>query len=145
MNWSFSARPVKRQGAAAVELAVVSPLVILLAFGTIEMSRGLMVQHLLTNAARDGARSAVLDGANAEEVKTQVEEYLASSSVPGATAVVSPSPLTLAQSGDPVSVSVSVPFDAVTWVPAPWFLGGKTLEATVVMRREVSSSTESSP
>jgi Flp pilus assembly protein TadG len=136
------ARRAQRRGAAAVEMAVVSPVVVLLVLGMIEVSRGVMVQHLLTNAARDGARSAVLSGAEAGAVEAQVADYLSASSVPGSTVAVSPNPLTLAQSGDPVSVTVSVPFNAVSWVPAPWFLEGKTLSSTVMMRREVSTAAE---
>ena len=53
----------KRRGAAAVEFAVVAPIFLLLVFGMIEYGRMVMVQQVLTNASREGARCAVLDGA----------------------------------------------------------------------------------
>jgi Flp pilus assembly protein TadG len=105
----------------------------------IDVGRAVMVQNLLTNAARDGARSAVLDGATAAEIETQVTDYLAASSVGSAAATVTPNPLTLADLGDPVSVTVQVPFNSVSWLPSSMYFKGANLQATVVMRREVSN------
>jgi hypothetical protein len=31
---------------------------------------------------------------------------------------------------------VSVPFNEVSWLPSPMYLGGRTLTASTVMRRE---------
>ena len=50
----------KKRGAAVVEFAIVAPLFILLVFGMIEFGRMVMVQQVLTNASREGARLAVL-------------------------------------------------------------------------------------
>lgn len=119
-----------------------APVLFLLVFGMIEVGRALMVQHLLTNAARDGARAAILDGAAASDVQSQVTSYLSGSSVSGSTVTVSPDPLDLAEIGDPVSVNVEVPFDSVNWLPSGFFFGGVNLEATVTMRKETSPSTE---
>jgi hypothetical protein len=130
----------KRRGAAAVELAVTAPLLFMMVFGMIETGRAMMVQHLLTNAARDGARSATLDGATATSVEDQVETYLAGSSVAGATATVSPNPLSLAQIGDAISVTASIPFNSVNWVGSGFFFGDVNLSATVTMRCENSSA-----
>ena len=133
-----------RRAAAVVELAFTAPVLFLLVFGMIDVGRAVMVQNLLTNAARDGARSAVLDGATASEIQSRVTDYLAASSISGATATVSPNPLTLADLGDPVTVTVQVPFDSVSWLPSSMYFQGANLQATVVMRREVSNgSTES--
>lgn len=136
----FSRRRPRRRGAAAVEFAITAPLLFLVVFGIIETGRALMVQHLLTNAARDGARTAILAGATVDDVQTQVTSYLAGSSVPGTTVTVSPNPLTSADIGDPVSVNVQVPFDSINWLPSPFFFGNVDLEATVTMRRETSST-----
>ena len=59
----------KRRGAAAVEFAVVAPIFLLLVFGMIEYGRMVMVQQVLTNASREGARVAVLDGSTAQQVR----------------------------------------------------------------------------
>jgi Flp pilus assembly protein TadG len=125
-----------RRAAAAVEFAIVAPVFFLLVLGMIEYGRMVMVQQVITNASREGARQAVLDGATTAEVQTVVTDYLASGSITGATVTVTPNPPTNAEFGDPVTVAVSIPFSQVSWLPSPMYLGGKTLIATTVMRRE---------
>jgi Flp pilus assembly protein TadG len=125
-----------RRGAAVVEFAVVAPLFITLVFGMIEYGRMVMVQQMLTNAAREGARVGVLDGATTAAVQSSVTTYLSNASISGSTVTVSPSPPSSAGYGDPVTVTVTIPFASVSWIPAPMFLSGKTLTAKSVMRRE---------
>jgi Flp pilus assembly protein TadG len=125
-----------RRAAAAVEFAVVAPVFLLLVFGMIEYGRMVMVYQVLTNASREGARVAVLDGATTASVTAQVNSYLTSGSVSGATVTVAPNPPTNAQYGDPVTVTVSVPFSQVSWLPSPMYLGTTTLTSATVMRRE---------
>jgi Flp pilus assembly protein TadG len=125
-----------RRGAAVVEFAVVAPLFITLVFGMIEYGRMVMVQQLIVNAAREGCRKGVLDGATTAQVQSTVTTYLSNASVNGATVTVNPSPPSSAGYGAPVTVTVSIPFSQVSWIPTPMFLSGKTLTASSVMRRE---------
>jgi len=127
---------IKRRGVAVVEFAVVAPLFFLLVFGMIEFGRMVMVQQVITNASREGARIGVLDGATTADVTTAVNNYLTSAAVQGATVTVDPSPPSSAGYGAPVTVTVSVSFNQVSWLPSPMFLGGQTLSAVTVMRRE---------
>jgi Flp pilus assembly protein TadG len=114
----------------------VAPIFFLLVLGMIEFGRGLMVQQVLTNAAREGARKAVLDGATTAGVQSTVNSYIASANITTATVTVSPNPPSSAASGDPVSVTVSIPFSQVSWLPTPMFLKTTTLSSVCVMRRE---------
>jgi len=125
-----------RRAAAAVEFALVAPVFFLLVFGMIEYGRMVMIQQVLTNASREGARAAVLDGANVTTVQNTVNSYLTAGSVSGATITVAPNPLSGAEFGDPVTVTVSIGFNQVSWLPSPMYLGGKTMTASTVMRRE---------
>ena len=125
-----------RRATAAVEFAIVAPVFLLLVFGMIEYGRMVMVQQIITNASREGARTAVLDGATTSSVQSAVNSYLASGSISGATVTVSPNPPSSAQYGDPVTVTVSVPFSQVSWLPSPMYLGATTLTSATVMRRE---------
>ena len=127
-----------RRGAAAVEFAVVAPVFFLLIFGMIEYGRLVMVQQVLTNAAREGARVGVLDNSTTAEVNSAVNSYLTSSKINSATITVNPNPPSSATYGNPVTVTVSVPFNQVSWLPSPMFLGGTTMTATSVMRRETT-------
>lgn len=119
-----------------MEFAVVAPLFFLLILGMVEFGRMMMVQQVLTNASREGARIAVLDNTTTADVRAAVESYLSNGTISGATVTITPDPPNSAGYGQPVTVTVSVPFDQVSWLPSPMFLGGNTLEATTVMRRE---------
>ncbi len=132
----FRSFRIYRRGAAVVEFAIVAPVLLLLVFGMIEYGRLVMVQQVITNATREGARQAVLDGATTTGVTTIVNDFLTASRVNGAVVTVTPSPPSSAAFGDPVTVSVQVPFSQVSWLPTPMFLSTTTLSATTVMRRE---------
>jgi Flp pilus assembly protein TadG len=125
-----------RRAAAAVEFAIVAPVFLLMVFGMIEYGRMVMVYQVLTNASREGARAAVLDGATTSSVQTAVQSYMTAAMISGATVTVAPNPPSNAEYGDPVTVTVSIDFNQVSWLPSPMYLGGKSLSSATVMRRE---------
>ena len=128
----------QRRGAAAVEFAVVAPVFFLLVFGMIEYGRMVMVQQIIVNSAREGCRAAVLDGSTSSGVKSTVVTAMASGNITITTSNVTinpPSPAD-AEFGDPVTVTVTVPFNQVSWLPSPMYLGGKSMTASTTMRRE---------
>lgn len=57
------------RGAAAVEFALLLPVVLLIIFGIIDFGRMLHAQILLTEAAREGARAAALQSAAAGQAR----------------------------------------------------------------------------
>lgn len=130
-------RQTHRRGAATVEFALTAPLLFLIVFGMIEVGQGVLIKQVLSNAARDGARTAMLGNATAQDVRDAVTSYLTASGIKSATATVSPDPLTLAQGGDPVTVTVSVPFSSLSWMQKSWYLNDITISSAVTMRREV--------
>ena len=129
-------RNPRRRGVAAVEFAIVAPMLVILAFGIIEVGRLMVVQQLLTNASREGARQAVVHSATGMNVESIVTDYLKNGTVSEANVTVTPSNLTTLGFGEPVTVSVSVPFDRVSWLPSPFFFQGRTLSAETTMRAE---------
>ena len=135
----------KQRGAAAVEFAVVAPVFILLIFGMIEYGRMVMVQQMLTNASREGARRAVLEGATEDDVRTVVINYLTPANIPVTNSDITiqigdpaaTAALSSAEFGDPIHVSVGVNFGNVSWLPSPMYLSsGTRMTATSVMRKE---------
>ena len=66
----------RRSGAAAVELALVLPIFMMVVWGIVEFGRAMMVGQLVTNAARHGARFAVVDGSSNTEVNSAVKDFL---------------------------------------------------------------------
>jgi Flp pilus assembly protein TadG len=134
---SLRARLLRRTrlGAAATEFAIVAPVFFLMIVGFLEFGRALMVQQVLINASRVGAREAITTGSTTAEVETAVQNYAAGVAVPGVEVAVSPSPASAAP-GTTITVTTSVPFGTVSWMTSPWFLGGKTLTASSMMRKE---------
>ena len=98
-----------RRGAAAVELALVLPVLFLIVFGMIEFARGLFLQAALSGTVREGARYAATlqdpGGAQLSLVKARMQAYLAT-----ATASVPPLNPALIEvyPADPTSDSVRV-------------------------------------
>jgi Flp pilus assembly protein TadG len=127
----------KRRGSAIVEFAVIAPLFVLLIFAMIEFGRMIMVKQILTNAAREGARLAVVSGTTDQNVLDKVSTYMTNAGIGSTTQTVSPS-LTSAETGDSITVTVSVPYKDVAWLPVDILKWGKdtVLKASVVMRKE---------
>lgn len=124
-----------RRGVATVEFAIVAPLFFLLVLGSIELGRALMVQQVLTNASRVGARDAVTLAGTSSSAVAAASSFANGASVGGVQVAVSPD-ASAASAGDMISVTVTVPYNNVTWIPSPWFMNGKVLTATSVMRKE---------
>lgn len=138
-----ASRGIDRDGTAAVEFALVLPFVMVVFLGIIEFGRVMMVQQVITNAAREACRSAVLPGGSISSSRDLVTTYLSGVNItlssPTTQITVSPDPTTATQ-GTAITVSISVPYNSVSWLPNPIFMGGKTLSATVVMRLESNST-----
>ncbi len=126
----------RRRGAAVVEFAIVAPLLLTLLFGMLEVGRLVMVQQILTNASREGARRGILEQATATDVQSTVEAYLTNASISNATVSISPGSLATVGFGNKVTVGISVPFEEVSWLPAPWFLSGVEISGKSVMYGE---------
>src|SRR5687767_9895512 len=78
------ASPARRRATAAVEFAIVAPLLVMLIFGMIEFGRVMMAMELLNNAARNGARQAVINGSTTKSVETSVSDTLESTTIKSA-------------------------------------------------------------
>ena len=63
-----------QRGAAAIEFAIVAPVLILILLGTIEMGLLLYDNQVITNASREGARSAIAQG-QSESLQTIIDNY----------------------------------------------------------------------
>jgi Flp pilus assembly protein TadG len=64
------------RGAALVEAAMIMPLIMLISVGIFEFGRAYQSSQVLTNAAREGARLAVLEGRTDAEVRARVNKYV---------------------------------------------------------------------
>ncbi|MEN3339189.1 MAG: hypothetical protein V7647_2865 [Acidobacteriota bacterium] len=67
-----------QRGAALLETAITLPLILLISVGIFEFGRAYQVQQVLTNAAREGARVAVLEQYTDADVIAVVRTYMTS-------------------------------------------------------------------
>ena len=66
-----------QRGAALVEAAITLPIILLISVGIFEFGRAFQTSQVLTNAAREGARLAILEGPTDADVRARVQQYLA--------------------------------------------------------------------
>ena len=76
------ARTTSERGQALLEVALTLPLLLLVAVGIFEFGRAYQTWQILTNAAREGARIAVLPGTDDDAVEERVQEYLEAGLIP---------------------------------------------------------------
>lgn len=130
----------RRRAVAAVELAVVLPLLVLFLLGAWEVGRLVEVQQLLTNACREGGRQCSTGVKTVAQVKQDVVNYLQRNgiskvavgdvTVQNISKPAQPDP-TIADQLEQFRVSVSIPFDSVRWILLNQVTNAKTLNATV--------------
>lgn len=133
MHWIHSADPRWQRGAAAVEMAIILPLLMLFVGGIVDFGRFFLTEIQLTNAVREGARVAVM-GESAPGVITRVER--AAPVVAGL--AVNPEKLC---PGDDAKVTATGDFEWILLGPAMSFFGSSPTSlpnatATAVMRCE---------
>jgi len=138
----------ERSGAATVETALVLPIFFMVMLGIVEIGRFFMVTQLMTNAAREGARIAIMTGSTNADVTSTVQQ------IAQQTANVAPANLTVtititpypgnpnpannlasATKRDMVSVVASVPYNRVNLMPVKW-LTGVNVVGQAAMRHE---------
>jgi Flp pilus assembly protein TadG len=125
-------RDKARRAAAAVELAIVTPVLLTMLFGIIEFGWVFTVGQALVTASREGARTAVLPGSTVSDVETRVSAYLQPLGLTGYTTQVNTD-----GSGDPDgTVSVSIPYANITLVGGYFGEATGDLAATSSMRKE---------
>lgn len=125
----------RRSGAAAVEMALLLPVFFTLTFAQIETARMGQVTQLLSVAARQGVRVAVVPGKTQADVQTAVNNVLSGTGVSVGTVTPSPSTWQTDAGGTQITVSVSVPYSQVSWT-TPMFFGSTTLRASATMSSE---------
>lgn len=90
-----------QRGAALLETAITIPIILLITVGIFEFGRAYQTWQVLTNAAREGTRVAIIAGTSDAQVTDAVRAYMKGGKLPGA---------------DTASVSVerNVPFNATS-------------------------------
>src|SRR5512134_641859 len=70
-------RLIKSQrGAALLETAITLPIILFVCVGIFEFGRAYQTWQVLTNAAREGARVAVISGSTEDQIRAAVVNYM---------------------------------------------------------------------
>jgi Flp pilus assembly protein TadG len=77
------------RGAALIETAITIPIILLITVSIFEFGRAYQTWQVLTNAAREGARIAILAEKTDTDVENAVKNYITSGGLPLGTSVVS--------------------------------------------------------
>jgi len=132
----------RKKGSVMVEFALVLPIFVLFMVGIVEFSRVLMVQQVITNAAREGARAGSIyinDITAQSQAATISNAYLTASGVDASnTSLVTVDSDLITTGGLPaIQVLINYNYDSLLTGFIPGIPGTLTLSATVVMRREI--------
>ncbi len=143
-----ASRRQTRSAAAAVELAFVLPVLIVMVLGMCELSRGVMVRQILTDAARKGCRTGILPQYGSSDISNDVINVMQDNGFTSAQfnppsvgsiniTVTDPSGKSLpdarsAPAGSTVSVQVVIPTTSVNWVTYK-YLTRKMVESDIVV------------
>lgn len=132
-----------RGGAAAVEFALIAPILAVLITGMMETGRAFMVKEVLGGAARRACQVATLPSGTNSKVTTAVNNILTDNNINTGAATISvlvngtSGDVKNAKANDKISITVSVPASAVAWTKAYLFVSaGLQLSETVVMMRQ---------
>jgi Flp pilus assembly protein TadG len=134
------------RGAALLETAITLPIILLISVGIFEFGRAYQTWQVLTNAAREGARVAVLSGTTDDQVRNVVSNYING----GRIAAVSSSAIVIDRSVDVAGwaaggsrITINYPFqfivlNGVARLVRPASTAGQplTMQSVALMRNE---------
>jgi hypothetical protein len=145
----WTKRRRSERGAELIEVALTLPLLLLVVLGIIDFGFLFQRYEVVTNAAREGARVAVLPGYGDADVAARVEQYLTAAGLTAAhdpPVVDHPPPVAVGGYCAAVtSVKVTYPhtFSFVGGIAGYFGEGGfttRTLQATAEMRNEIPAA-----
>jgi Flp pilus assembly protein TadG len=136
-------------GQALVELALALPLLLLILVGIFEFGRAYSIKQSIVNAAREGARTAVVQTTvDSAAILTVINTYLSSNNIAPDSVNIevtasdgTSKSLGSATAGDAVSVTVSDRYDFILLGPIVALVGGSSrsgldLASRATMRKE---------
>jgi Flp pilus assembly protein TadG len=136
------------RGAALLEAAITIPMLLLVSVGIFEFGRAYQTWQILTNAAREGARMAVLQDSSNSDITARVSQYMTDGQLSAANSAsigINRSAI-LDVNGRNVSasqVSIDYPFSFIVLQPVARLVAPQTslggavvMHAQAVMRNE---------
>jgi len=136
------------RGAEVVEFALVLPLFLFLAAGIIDMGFLFNNYQTLTNAAREGARVAIVPGATDNDIRDRVKQYLQADGMNPDSVTTTITPVQINLPGgivNGVKVHVAYPYNYMVLGPiarmvqSPDTFDTVTIRAAATMRTELTA------
>lgn len=141
---AVSRRLVPRDaGQSLAEFAILLPVLMGVVIGIFEFGRAWNVDQVLTNAAREGGRLAVIETSSESDVTNAVEDALTNAALNSSLATITVEGMDDGY-GTQASVQVQYPYEFIFLGPIMAFLGDGegetpgsiTLDSQIVMRNE---------
>lgn len=127
-------RKSSRHGVVTVEMAIATPILLLLLFAAIEFCLANVQRHTADNAAYEAARSGIVPGATVADVTEVAEDIMSTVGANDVNVVVTPGVLT--SDTNVISVSVEVPFARNGWVSPFIFSESDSITGRCQLNRE---------
>jgi Flp pilus assembly protein TadG len=135
------------KGAALLETAITLPIILLVSVGIFEFGRAYQTWQVLTNAAREGARVAVIQGTTDDAIKARVVAYMQNGALPDGAATMVSVTRNVALTGTTdtgTQITINYPFQFMVLNPvvrliAPTSTTGApiTMQSNALMRNEM--------
>jgi Flp pilus assembly protein TadG len=127
-----------RRGNAVLEAALVIPILLYLAFGTVEFGYFFYVKNNVQGAAREGVRASIPPGATNTDVTTAISAQMTAAGLQssGYTVTTTPASISGLAPGTTVTVSVQCTWGVVGLRPLQLISASKIVKGQAVMRKE---------
>ncbi|APZ96395.1 TadE/TadG family type IV pilus assembly protein [Fuerstiella marisgermanici] len=126
----------KWRGTLSVEIAAVTPILIILVYGSIELHRINMIRSSVDNAAYEGARAVTVPGATSNQATAAAQQILDAVGIRNATITVTPE--TILPETAIVEVAINVPLSDNSFGLVP-YLTTRTLEKRCALQRSAAN------
>ncbi len=124
----------KRTGTTALEFAVAAPVVFLIIFGCIEITRMSLLLNLAQDACYDAARHAMVEGATTAEATARAQQVLALFGTRNATIQIN-NGAGITSTSTHVQVNISVPMRDNAYV-LKYFYTNRFINASIKLKLE---------
>ena len=124
-----------RDGVAAVETAILLPVLVLLTFGSLELSNMIFLKQGLSIAAYEGAKSATSPGTTTAQATARIQEILSARSISDATISITPTVGGSTPRGTMVTVSITSAGNSVGILTTRMFTRGAIQVQSTMVRQ----------
>jgi Flp pilus assembly protein TadG len=124
-----------RRGVAAVEAAIVLPVLFLIVLGTIEVTSMIFLRQALVASAYEAGRIAIRRDGSAAAAQFRGEEVLSARNITDGSFVFNPTNIAELPRGQALTVTVTAPANSHSVIPLNYF-NGMTLSAQLTFIKE---------